>query len=62
MNIESDKGLWSNDIFQKLYRAHVISLVGSGISSIALGLLAHALVGASASAVLGYIPSRSESR
>lgn len=54
MNIESDKGLWSNRVFHKLYWAHVISLVGSGISSIALGLLAHALVGASASAVLGY--------
>lgn len=46
--------LWSNGVFQKLYWAHVISLVGSGISSVALGLLAHALVGASASAVLGY--------
>jgi MFS family permease len=54
MNNESENGLWSNRIFQKLYWAHVISLVGSGISSIALGLLAHALVGASASAVLGY--------
>ncbi len=48
------RGLWTNSAFQKLYWAHVISLVGSGISSVALGLLAHALVGASASAVLGY--------
>jgi NRE family putative nickel resistance protein-like MFS transporter len=47
-------GLWSNGVFLKLYWAHVISLVGSGVSSVALGLLAHALVGASASAVLGY--------
>lgn len=46
--------LWSNGVFLKLYWAHVISLVGSGVSSVALGLLAHALVGASASAVLGY--------
>ena len=48
------ENLWSNGVFQKLYWAHVISLVGSGVSSVALGLLAHALVGASASAVLGY--------
>lgn len=56
MNIPSDQvpGLWANRIFQKLYWAHVISLLGSGISSVALGLLAHALVGASASEVLGY--------
>lgn len=47
-------GLRANWIFQKLYWAHVISLLGSGISSIALGLLAHELVGASASEVLGY--------
>jgi NRE family putative nickel resistance protein-like MFS transporter len=46
--------LWKNSVFLKLYWAHVISLVGTGISSVALGLLAHALVGASASAVLGY--------
>lgn len=48
------ESLWSNGVFQKLYWAHVVSLVGSGVSSVALGLLAHALVGASASAVLGY--------
>ena len=47
-------GLWANGIFKKLYWAHVISLLGSGVSSVALGLLAHALVGASASEVLGY--------
>ena len=50
---ESDH-LWSNGIFRKLFWAHVISLLGSGVCSIALGLLAHELVGASASAVLGY--------
>jgi NRE family putative nickel resistance protein-like MFS transporter len=54
MKPESNEGLWANRIFLKLYWAHVISLIGTGISSIALGLLAHALVGASASAVLGY--------
>lgn len=51
---ENTSSLWKNSVFQKLYWAHVISLVGSGVSSVALGLLAHALVGASASAVLGY--------
>lgn len=56
MNTSSEQaaGLWSNHNFQKLYWAHVVSLLGSGVSSVALGLLAHALVGASASAVLGY--------
>lgn len=46
--------LRQNSIFQKLFWAHVVSLLGSGVSSVALGLLAYALVGASASAVLGY--------
>ncbi len=41
------------EFFQKLFWAHVISLIGSGLSSVALALLAHQLVGASASAVLG---------
>lgn len=45
--------LWRNIPFQRLFWAHVISLVGSGLSSVALGLLAHQLVGASASVVLG---------
>lgn len=58
MNISSENGkapgLWSNPVFQKLFWAHVVSLLGTGVSSIALGLLAHELVGASASAVLGY--------
>ena len=52
---EAEQGtLWKNSVFQKLFWAHVISLLGSGISSIALGLLAYELVGASASEVLGY--------
>jgi MFS family permease len=50
----SGAALWSNRVFQKLFWAHVVSLVGSGVTSLALGLLAHALVGASASSVLGY--------
>jgi MFS family permease len=45
--------LWRNAAFVRLFWAHVISLVGSGLSSLALGLLAHELVGASASIVLG---------
>jgi len=42
-----------NPEFQRLFWAHVISLLGSGLSAIAIGLLAHELVGASASVVLG---------
>ncbi len=45
--------LWQNTPFVRLYGAQIVSLVGTGLSSVALGLLAHQLVGASASAVLG---------
>jgi MFS family permease len=45
--------LWRHRVFQQLFWAHGLSLFGSGLSSIALGLLAHELVGASASQVLG---------
>lgn len=45
--------LWRHRAFQQLFWAHALSLVGSGLSSLALGLLAHELVGASASSVLG---------
>ena len=45
--------LWRHRAFQQLFWAHALSLVGSGFSSLALGLLAHHLVGASASSVLG---------
>lgn len=45
--------LWHHRAFQQLFWAHALSLVGSGLSSLALGLLAHELVGASASSVLG---------
>lgn len=40
-------------MFVRLFVAHASSLIGSGLSSVALGLLAHQLVGASASIVLG---------
>lgn len=45
--------LWKHRIFQQLFWAHALSLVGSGLTSLALGLLAHELVGASAATVLG---------
>ena len=55
MNSEISKpaSLWSHRVFQQLFWAHALSLLGSGLSSLALGLLAHHLVGASASTVLG---------
>lgn len=55
MNTRSETipSLWKNRIFQQLFWAHGLSLIGSGLSSLALGLLAHQLVGASASSVLG---------
>lgn len=49
----SPSSLWRNIPFVRLYCAQIVSLIGSGLSSVALGLLAHQLVGASASAVLG---------
>ena len=52
MNTHSTS-LWRHRTFQQLFWAHALSLVGSGLSSLALGLLAHQLVGASASTVLG---------
>ncbi len=56
MSIRSDSipSLWKHRIFQQLFWAHGLSLFGSGLSSLALGLLAHQLVGASASSVLGF--------
>lgn len=56
MNMSTSSGespLLQNSAFRRLFVAQVISLVGSGLSSVALGLLANQLVGASASAVLG---------
>lgn len=49
----SSSSLWKHRAFQQLFWAHALSLLGSGLSSLALGLLAHHLVGASASSVLG---------
>ncbi len=50
---EAIPSLWKHRVFQQLFWAHGLSLFGSGLSSLALGLLAHQLVGASASTVLG---------
>ncbi len=52
MNTPSSS-LWKHRAFQQLFWAHALSLLGSGLSSLALGLLAHHLVGAAASSVLG---------
>ncbi|MFM2198651.1 MAG: hypothetical protein RLZZ505_2083 [Verrucomicrobiota bacterium] len=50
---KSIPSLWNHRVFQQLFWAHALSLFGSGLTSLALGLLAHQLVGASASEVLG---------
>ncbi len=54
MNPTIYPSLWKHRIFQQLFWAHALSLIGSGLTSLALGLLAHELVGASASTVLGF--------
>ena len=42
-----------NASFRKLFAAQVIALVGTGLSTVALTLLAYDLVGGNAAAVLG---------
>lgn len=42
-----------NSIFRKLFAAQVIALVGTGLSTVALTLLAYDLVGGNAASVLG---------
>ena len=44
---------WSNGTFVALFSAHVVSLVGTAVGSIALGLLAKELVGADVTKVVG---------
>ena len=51
--MEQPASLWRNAEFRQLYAAHATSLVGSGLGAVALGLLAHELVGADAPTVLG---------
>lgn len=45
--------LWRSRDFLQLFWAHAISLFGASLTSVALGLLAHELVGAKVSEVLG---------
>jgi MFS family permease len=45
--------LWRNRAFTRLFWAHSISLLGASLSSVAIGLLAHELVGTSVSQVVG---------
>lgn len=42
-----------NSIFRKLFAAQVIALVGTGLSTVALTLLAYDLAGGNAASVLG---------
>lgn len=53
--MERSGSLWANTAFRRLYAAHTTSLIGSGLGGVALGLLAHELVGGSAPAVLGVV-------
>ncbi|MEX2381036.1 MAG: MFS transporter [Opitutales bacterium] len=48
-----EKSLWRNGSFFRLFVAHAISLVGNSFTAVALGLLAHELVGAAVSEVVG---------
>jgi hypothetical protein len=43
----------NNSSFRKLFAAQVIALVGTGLSTVALTLLAYDMVGGNAAAVLG---------
>ncbi len=46
--------LWSNRDFARLFAAQVTSLVGSGVTSIALAALAFQLAGAQATTIIGF--------
>src|SRR3954470_23621598 len=43
----------ANTIYRRLFLAQVIALVGTGLATVALGLLAYDIAGGSAGAVLG---------
>lgn len=43
----------ADPVYRRLFAAQVLSLVGTGLATVALGLLAHELAGADAGAVLG---------
>ena len=46
-------GVLRNAIFAKLFTAQIVALLGTGLLTVALGLLAYDLAGARAGAVLG---------
>lgn len=46
-------GVLSNRTYRHLFLAQVIALVGTGLATVALGLLAYDIAGANAGAVLG---------
>ncbi|OLR92468.1 MFS transporter [Actinokineospora bangkokensis] len=45
----------SNQVYRSLFAAQVIALTGTGLATVALGLLAHDLAGAGAGVVLGVV-------
>lgn len=53
MGTDSYQGLLENRRFAALFGAQTISLVGSGMTTVALGILAYDLAGGNAAAVLG---------
>jgi len=52
---EREPSVWTNKVYVALFSAQAATLTGSGISSIALGMLAYNLVGASVSEVVGIV-------
>ncbi|WP_374059051.1 MFS transporter [Saccharomonospora sp. NB11] len=49
----SPRSLWTNADYRRLYAAQVVALFGTGLTTVALGLLAYDLAGPRAGAVLG---------
>ena len=47
------RSLWANTDYRRLYGAQVVALFGTGLTTVALGLLAYDLAGSRAGAVLG---------
>ena len=43
----------ANPVFRQLFMAQVLSLIGSGMATVALGLLAYQIAGQSAGVILG---------
>nr|WP_198557121.1 hypothetical protein [Enterovibrio nigricans] len=54
MSVENEQlGLWKNSLFVRLFSANIFSLLGTGIMTVALSLLAYQLQPDSAGALLG---------